>query len=328
MAFADDLVLLTNSAWEMECLMKECEDFFDGNGLKVNHKKCLSLRTLPVKGKKALKVVTRDHRFWKGEAMPTMSYESMAKYLGVRLDPEGAIKLPEQQWKDWFNNVNTAPLKPEQKIIAIKTCIVPRMIFQLRVADAGIAKLRKINTMVKIWFKKVLHLPEWTPDCWIHLKAGGELTNIIESILKMRKKASEKMVNSEDKVAHEVAVDLDVINCDSLNRIELNMSTKEIAREVKRRRIERLEKLTNGKALKTMAETHTKRDWMWYGTSMKSTNRIVCWKILSGTLSTKINKTRGRVNRVEKMCRHCGCSAETDLHILAECRKTKDVRCK
>ena len=133
--------------------------------------------------------------------MPTMSYESMAKYLGVRLDPEGAIKLPEEQWKEWFNNVNTAPLKPEQKIIAIKTCIVPRMIFQLRVADAGIAKLGKINTMIKIWFKKVLHLPEWTPDCWIHLKAGGELTNIIESILKMRKKASEKMVNSADSGA-------------------------------------------------------------------------------------------------------------------------------
>ena len=174
----------------------------------------------------------------------------------------------------------------------------------------------------------MLHLPEWTPDCWIHLKAGGELTNIIESILKMRKKASEKMVNSADRVAHEVTVELDVINGDSLNKIELNMSTKESAKEVKRRRVERMEKLTNGKALRTMAETHIKRDWMWYGTSMKSTNRIVCWKILSGTLPTKINRTRGRVNRLEKMCRHCGCSAETYLHILAECRKTKEVRSK
>ena len=79
--------------------------------------------------------------------------------------------------------------------------------------------------------------------------------------------------------------------------------------------------------LTTMAKSYVKRESLWHGTTMNSTNRIVCWKILSGTLPTSINKTRGRANRAEKMCKHCGNSAETtDIHILAECGKTRDLR--
>ena len=76
-----------------------------------------------------------------------------------------------------------------------------------------------------------------------------------------------------------------------------------------------------------MANSYVKRESLWYGTTMKSTNKIVCWKILSGSLPTSINKTRGRENRAEKMCKHCGNSAETtDIHILAECGKRRDLR--
>ena len=195
---------------------------------------------------------------------------------------------------------------------------MPRMLFQLRVAEAGIAKLRKINTMIKIWFKKILHLPEWTPDCWIHLKAGGDLRNLIESILKMRKKASEKMVLSNDKVVHEVAVDEDVTN-GGLRRLNLNIPMKDIAKECRTRREDQLLKVMNSKALDKMVKSYIKREWLWYGSTMKSNNRIVCWKILSGTLPTNLNRTRGRANINEKMCRHCGNHAEMDLHILAEC---------
>ena len=88
MEFADDLVLLTNTKWEMTELLGECERFFDGKGLRVNHKKCLSLRTLPVRGKTSQKIITTDHGWWKEKALPSMTYDSLAKYLGVRLDPE------------------------------------------------------------------------------------------------------------------------------------------------------------------------------------------------------------------------------------------------
>ena len=112
------------------------------------------------------------------------------------------------------------------------------------------------------------------------------------------------MVLSNDKVAHEVAVDEDVTNGEDLRRLNLNIPMKDIAKECRTRREDQLLKVMNGKALDTMAKSYIKREWLWYGSTMKSNNRIVCWEILSGTLLTNLNRTRGRANINEKMCRH------------------------
>ena len=88
-------------------------------------------------------------------------------------------------------------MKPEQRVMDIKSCIIPRIIHQLRLADVGIGKLKKVNKLIKKWVKKFLHIPEWTPYSWLHLKDGGDLAHLLELILKARKKASAKMATSE-----------------------------------------------------------------------------------------------------------------------------------
>ena len=75
------------------------------------------------------------------------------------------------------------------------------------------------------------------------------------------------MVTSKDLAAHEVAVEVDLCNGDNLMKLELDLPQKEIT-----------------KALITMAKSYVKREWLWYG--MKSTNRTVCWKILSLPISS------------------------------------------
>ena len=42
------------------------------------------------------------------------------------------------------------------------------MIHILRLAEVGICKLQKVNILVKKFYKQFLHLPEWTPDSWVH----------------------------------------------------------------------------------------------------------------------------------------------------------------
>ena len=61
MAFADDLVLVTEEVSHMNIALHECGRFFNQKGLRVNFNKCASLRVLPVKGKKSTKVVTDTH---------------------------------------------------------------------------------------------------------------------------------------------------------------------------------------------------------------------------------------------------------------------------
>ena len=63
MAFANDLVVTTEESLRMKIPLEQCKQFFEMKGVAVNVGKCASLKSLPVKGKKSMKVVTRTHRY-------------------------------------------------------------------------------------------------------------------------------------------------------------------------------------------------------------------------------------------------------------------------
>ena len=326
MAFADDIILLADSEWQSSKLVRLREEFSNRKGLKVNAGKCLSMRMLPVKGKISLKVITEPHQWWKESALPTMDFETLSKYLGVRIDPDGVTMLPMEEWLKMFENIKKSPLKPEQKIHAIKTCIILKMTYQLRLSEVGITKLRKLNVVIKCWFKQILHLPEWTSDAWIHSPNGGGLGNILELILKTRKKASEKMCVSRDEASRDVGWCEDMVNERNLGLAKMNMSVNQMKMTLETRRMECLQTKLNGKALRTIAESYVKRQWLWYAESVKPGDKILMLKVMSGTLPTRINTSRGRIDAREKLCRKCKNSAETDLHVLSEYHLTKDIR--
>ena len=49
MGFADDLILIEETSFGMDALLKRCEKFFDERGLSVNATKSMRLKTLPVR---------------------------------------------------------------------------------------------------------------------------------------------------------------------------------------------------------------------------------------------------------------------------------------
>ena len=85
LVFVDDLVLLTQNQGDMQVLLDRATRFFDDHGLKVNAQKCQSLLAEAVSGKRNHKVSTNHHRWWKGEPLPSLTFDSLAKYLGWSL---------------------------------------------------------------------------------------------------------------------------------------------------------------------------------------------------------------------------------------------------
>ena len=61
MALAENLVFVTEEASHINIGLHECGRFFDQNDLRVNFKKCASIKVLLVKDKKSMKVVTNTH---------------------------------------------------------------------------------------------------------------------------------------------------------------------------------------------------------------------------------------------------------------------------
>ena len=49
MGFADDLILIEETSFGTDALLKRCETFFDERGLSVYATKSMSLKTLPVR---------------------------------------------------------------------------------------------------------------------------------------------------------------------------------------------------------------------------------------------------------------------------------------
>ena len=105
MGFADDLILIEETSFGMDALLKRCETFFDERGLSVNATKSTSLKTLPVKHKRSMKVVEEDHRWWKGTPLPSADHDRLMKYLGVEFNPLGEIVLLFNLWHSWFERI-------------------------------------------------------------------------------------------------------------------------------------------------------------------------------------------------------------------------------
>lgn len=70
MVISDDLILLAEDPGNMTILLKRCETF-DNKNLSVNSTKYACLKVLPVKGNKAMKVITGTHQYWKREPIPS-----------------------------------------------------------------------------------------------------------------------------------------------------------------------------------------------------------------------------------------------------------------
>ena len=325
LAFADDLVLMTENYLDMNILLKRCEKFFKNTCLRVNASKCLSFRATTVKDKKSFKVYDDTHRWWENVPLPSLTYENLCKYLGIKLNPLGEVVLPIEQWNNWFESLRKAALKPQQRIIAIKEVIIPKILHQLRLSQCGIGKLKKVNQLIRKWFKKFLHLPEWTPDAWIHIPGGGSLLDITELILLSRRKASGNMSRSSDPVANYIGGEINSLNESLLSKIGEGTNNMIKANLVKQKS-EKIKRLTNGKAIYTMCNSIHNRTWMLYS-KLPANLIIYMYKILSGTIPTRINQHRGNKD-ANKSCRRCGKTAETDLHILNECVYTKEMQMK
>ena len=119
-AFTDNPVLLTQNRGDVQVLFYKATRLFHDHGLKVNVQKCQYLLSEAVSGKHNHKVSTDHHRWWKGEPLPGLIFDTLAKYLGVEFNQRGEIILPDEKWLSMFNNIWGAPLWPHQRAEIIK----------------------------------------------------------------------------------------------------------------------------------------------------------------------------------------------------------------
>ena len=312
LAFANDTVLLTKTIGEMKILIQKTEDFFSRRGLKVNPAKCQSLWRESCR--KRIKYHVEPHLKWNGEDIPAISNDSLVKYLGINYDLKGPLSTINVE--EELSNIKNSPLKPHQKIEAIKSYWWPKIFFRLRLSQVGITKLRGVDRRVRVYFRKILHHPEWAVSDWIHHRRGGGVPEFTTRVVTSRYRAALKMITSSDPVASTIGKEMLRLSKIEIKRLHLDPNDMDGWEKTLEKQSEaRISKMVDGKGINLRLKS--KRPYLWNG-ALKGKQLINSAKILNNSLPNKFNLKRSKKN-TDLMCRRCKSEMESTIHILNGC---------
>ena len=273
-----------------------------------------------------MKGIIKLHRKWGNEDIPSITFKELAIYLGVEIRPDGNIKLPQKKWISYLSNLEKAHLNPIQKIEAIRQVVASKIKYQPKLSDDGLEEARKINRPMRKSAKRTLHLPSWT-SAWIHYHNGGNILDFLTTIMVSQYNATTKMKVSGDPVAQYDGDRLTPANEERMGRLNL-LSVNNKKDEIMKRLEEPLNRLNNGRSPVTALQSTHKTSWLWDRHGLTPRNELCLIQTLSETLLTKINKTRGLLDRSLKICKRWKMlQIEDDASVLATCTFNKVLKC-
>lgn len=174
-AFADDLVLLSDSWDGMAKNLVILEEFSRLTGLGVNPSKCHSFLISPNGASYRINVGPQ----WRlgGAPLHLIGIGESVGYLGVCLTPwKGIIKPPlKSMTVDLLTRISAALLKPTQKLAVLKMYALPRLTYAADHRMVGKAVLLERDRLIRSAVKKWLHLSLSTADGLLYARAkdGG-----------------------------------------------------------------------------------------------------------------------------------------------------------
>uniref|UniRef100_A0AAV2LH36 ribonuclease H n=1 Tax=Knipowitschia caucasica TaxID=637954 RepID=A0AAV2LH36_KNICA len=340
LAYADDLILLSES-WEgMERNLQILDSFSMQTGLDANPEKCSSFWLSFEKRKPVLNCCPR----WSigGEKVKMLSASDSAKYLGMEFSPLRGLLTPNlvPMIEEAVVKLDKASLRPSQKLLALRTYVLPKVTYQANLSELSVGHLKRLDGLIRSILKKWLGLPTFAANglFYSRFKDGGlNVARLERTIPIMQLRRASKLLCSSDPLTHSVAELIDMVT-------RIKKLQKTIGGEVASCKVDEVApRLLASKKLKL--EEH--RAWIklkWQGmgvecfqddaisnawlrdplaSRLSESDFITALRLRSSTvpcLGTPLNRDG------PKTCRLCGKGDETLVHIVSLCSATKNQR--
>ena len=92
--------------------------------------------------------------------LPSQKRSDQWKYLGVLYTAEERKKLSVADlMKGQLEKLTQAPLKPQQRLWALRAVVIPSLLYQLTLGDTSVGLLRKVDEKVRAAVRRWCHLP-------------------------------------------------------------------------------------------------------------------------------------------------------------------------
>lgn len=176
MAFADDLILIGKTSAGLQLLIDNCSLFLNSCGMSINTAKSLTI-SIEANAKKKITMVNSTRVFHVGQSMiPSLKRSETWRYLGVTFTPEGrTLFKPKEELFPKIQRLQHAPLKPQQRMHALRTILIPQLFHKIALGKINIACLNKTDRMIRSTVRTWLRLPSDTPTPYFHapVSSGG-----------------------------------------------------------------------------------------------------------------------------------------------------------
>lgn len=335
LAFADDLILYSDSPTGMRALVRTSEQWCRARGLEINPQKSSVLYLERVPKKKRVRI-SKTRIEIDGVAIPNVE-DNFERVLGVHLHHTGKRDHQKDIFSKDLELVAKSALRPTQKLLMIRECLLPSIKFRLVHGFASVGTCKQIDKIVRRTIRQILHLPKYYLNDLMYLStsSGGlgvtELTTqvpIEQLALQMRMSRSNNQVTrliagmrSNEyllRIARKGAGTSDT-SIDSIDTL------KEYFKSCRRQKVS-VKCQGEGWSLFNKAPNKclcTPRERGWTETDV-----IDAIKLRSGNLMTRAltARTVGRGSNIDTSCRGCKGATETQAHLLSKCPSTQPGR--
>lgn len=327
-AFADDMLLFASTPVGLQRSLDICTDYLSRCGLQVNAGKCftVSLRNVPHEKKT---VVDKDTVFMcRDRVLPALKRTDDWRYLGVPFTPEGRVRIDAtSKLRDAVEKLSRAPLKPQQRLFALRTMVIPGIFHQLELGNTMVGVLRKCDRLLRQSVRKWLNLPSDTPNAYFHatVRDGGLGIPSVRWKTPLRRlhRLRNLPITRENADTPRAFLDREILRCQE--RLRGSECQLETFTDLNKMWASSLYAGVDGAGLKESAKVPQQNVWLQDGTRFLSgRDFLMSCKLRVNALPTKSRTTRGRIR--ERLCRGgCNC-AETLSHVLQKCHRTHGPR--
>lgn len=330
--FADDMLLFAQTPMGLQSSLDFVSEFLLKCGLSINRGKSFTLCMKNIPNLKKSVIDARQKFVCNGAQLPSLTREDEFKYLGIPFTPEGRTTIrPDIKLKGAINLLTKAPLKPQQRLFALRVVVLPGLYHLLTLGSSTLGRLKKIDVIVRSACRKWLDLPHDAPNAYFHASAkdGGLSIPSVRWLMPMHRVFRlKKMMSGVTTTERDFAQNF---LSDEINRATRRLMDGEVTLDTKLKLEARWSRLLyasfDGRGLRESGRVPQQHIWITEGSRFLSGRDFVnSVKLRINALPTRSRTARGRPK--DRSCRG-GCAAvETLNHILQQCHRTHRSRIK
>lgn len=329
MAYADDIILVSETFEGLRKLVQISENFFKSVHLHLNPEKTMYFGW---KYDSYLK--------WFDYSLPEIEVAGVLikptprnkpiRYLGIDFYCNKPSRATTDTTIRQLNAIKKAALKPFQKMECIKTLLIPKHLYAVANSLSYFQDGEYIDKHFRMTIKDILHLPQSFPTSHVHMpaKRGGlGLINIQEVGAEIQFKAFCRLQRINNDFINQLVPSVLIKHIEQLSKfLQIPMgitSRKDVdtaTKEGRTRRYREMKTKYNNKSLFSHEQNVLGNAWLRPDCHyLKDGDRIKALRLRTNLVPTRVLTHRLASDPSSRLCRRCHRKEETACHILQDC---------